>query len=154
MRVTRVRLRAAAGAAVLLAATAVSVAASSPAQAVEVRCNRVRDFTTASGQHNVWMPYLLGTFGDAYDCVLYRGLKDTDGAMPPRQTPVWQLQSTLNHCYAAGLSVDGDFGPRTEAALRWVQSAEGAVADGRYGPETRRKIKHQSTGEGCWKINQ
>src|SRR5215813_2671362 len=34
---------------------------------------------------------------------------------------VEELQDALNTCYGKGLTMDGDFGPRTETALRQVQ---------------------------------
>jgi peptidoglycan hydrolase-like protein with peptidoglycan-binding domain len=33
-------------------------------------------------------------------------------------------------------SADGDFGPRTEAAVKAMQSALGVTADGQYGPKS------------------
>jgi peptidoglycan hydrolase-like protein with peptidoglycan-binding domain len=42
------------------------------------------------------------------------------------------LQRTLNTCYGASLSVDGQFGSRTRAALRAAESTEGTTVDGIY----------------------
>jgi peptidoglycan hydrolase-like protein with peptidoglycan-binding domain len=39
-------------------------------------------------------------------------------------------------CYGAGLTVDGEYGPDTEAAVRAVQASEGVPQDGDYGPIT------------------
>ncbi|EHA51164.1 hypothetical protein MGG_10023 [Pyricularia oryzae 70-15] len=46
------------------------------------------------------------------------------------------LQTALNRCYAAGLDVDGDFGPKTTAAVKKAQRAEGGLdVDGIWGPK-------------------
>lgn len=45
---------------------------------------------------------------------------------------------------SGNLSVDGDFGPRTEAALKGVQSTIGTAADGGYGPNTRDRMRFRS----------
>jgi hypothetical protein len=47
------------------------------------------------------------------------------------------LQRTLNRCFSAGLSEDGDFGPLTEAALESAQGVVGTDDDGVYGNDTR-----------------
>lgn len=49
------------------------------------------------------------------------------------------LQTALNRCYAAGLDVDGDFGPKTTAAVKKAQRAEGGLdVDGIWGPKVSR----------------
>jgi hypothetical protein len=54
---------------------------------------------------------------------------------------VRQLQRCLNKVEQSGLGVDGDFGPRTERAVRHFQrSVRGLVADGEYGPKTAGKL--------------
>jgi hypothetical protein len=50
--------------------------------------------------------------------------------------PVERLQIDLNDCYLAGLTVDGEYGPDTENAVRAVQAEEGVSQDGDYGPQT------------------
>jgi peptidoglycan hydrolase-like protein with peptidoglycan-binding domain len=61
------------------------------------------------------------------------------------------LQYSLIYCYGANIASDGEFGPRTKAALRSAQQQAGAAQDGRYGPETRRKMLHRGTAPifGC-----
>jgi hypothetical protein len=44
-----------------------------------------------------------------------------------------------------GIKVDGDFGPKTEAALKAKQKKLGVVVDGRCGPYTWRALEGQST---------
>jgi peptidoglycan hydrolase-like protein with peptidoglycan-binding domain len=66
---------------------------------------------------------------------------------------VKSLQIQLNDCYWSGsntkghssafgtrLSEDGQYGSKTEAAVRAAQSAEHISADGDYGPQTRSHI--------------
>ncbi|WP_160311550.1 C40 family peptidase [Streptacidiphilus melanogenes] len=52
---------------------------------------------------------------------------------------VTQLQDLLN-THGAGLSVDGDFGPGTLAAVKNYQSAHGLSADGVVGPLTKSSL--------------
>ena len=49
------------------------------------------------------------------------------------------MQQRLN-VYGAGLAVDGDFGPVTEAAVREYQLRHGLVVDGITGPATRKAL--------------
>ncbi|WP_202918821.1 peptidoglycan-binding domain-containing protein [Saccharothrix deserti] len=69
-------------------------------------------------------------------------------------TIVSRFQATMRQCYGGlnlaspysdekvgQLATDGSFGPRTEAALKAVQSAIGTAADGIYGPNTRDRMR-------------
>ena len=52
--------------------------------------------------------------------------------------PVKRLQIDLNDCYGFDLTIDGEYGAATEAAVRSVQADEGVPQDGDYGPVTIR----------------
>lgn len=47
------------------------------------------------------------------------------------------MQRGLNSCYGAGITADGQFGPKTRSALIAVQKRIGVDADGSFGPQTR-----------------
>lgn len=49
---------------------------------------------------------------------------------------VVELQNLLNAAIGAGLVVDGDFGPKTEQAVRSYQASRGLAVDGVAGPDT------------------
>lgn len=49
-------------------------------------------------------------------------------------------QKLATHGRSIHLTVDGDFGPATEAAVKAFQSAEGLIADGLVGPKTREAL--------------
>jgi peptidoglycan hydrolase-like protein with peptidoglycan-binding domain len=56
-------------------------------------------------------------------------------------TCIISLQSWLNIFDQAGLAVDGDFGPATEAAVREFQRRHGLVPDGRFGDASRNALR-------------
>jgi hypothetical protein len=57
-------------------------------------------------------------------------------------TLVKQLQRCLNKVQGSALQVDGDFGPKTTAAVRTFQAGtRGLEVDGRYGPKTSGKLR-------------
>jgi peptidoglycan hydrolase-like protein with peptidoglycan-binding domain len=62
-----------------------------------------------------------------------------------RGDDVKALQKLLND-NGANLTVDGIFGPKTEAALRTYQKANGLASDGVYGPQTKSSLAGTSTG--------
>ena len=72
----------------------------------------------------------------------------------------YQLQRTLNSCYysrvnviGAMLAVDGNFGPRTKAALVKVQQYHRITADGIYGPQTASTIVHEARSDASgWSV--
>jgi hypothetical protein len=67
-----------------------------------------------------------------------------------RGQPVRTLQHLLR-AHGQGVRVDGDFGPRTAAAVRAVQRNRGLTADGVVGPKTWPtlviEVKHGSDGD-------
>lgn len=56
-------------------------------------------------------------------------------------TCIISLQTWLNIFDDAGLVVDGNFGPATEAAVRNFQSRHGLVPDGRFGDASRNALR-------------
>jgi peptidoglycan hydrolase-like protein with peptidoglycan-binding domain len=59
---------------------------------------------------------------------------------------VEQLQLDLNNVEDAGLTLDGDFGASTEAAVVQFQQAHGISADGTVGPATRAALDTAAPG--------
>ncbi len=80
----------------------------------------------------------LPSHGSNTGCLLRSG--NRTGADASRSA-VWWLQFDLNRCYGQALTLDGDFGPRTAAALKVAQRAAGIDRDGVYGPRTRSAIR-------------
>ncbi|QMU77777.1 hypothetical protein GXW83_20870 [Streptacidiphilus sp. PB12-B1b] len=68
----------------------------------------------------------------------------TDIAQGESDGCVTELQDLLN-ANGAGLSVDGDFGAATLAAVKTYQSAHSLSADGIVGPLTKAELDHTST---------
>jgi peptidoglycan hydrolase-like protein with peptidoglycan-binding domain len=54
--------------------------------------------------------------------------------------------------YGAGLALDGDYGPLTQAAVEHAQRVAGVTADGIYGPVTRNHINWSDFSGGCVKL--
>ena len=59
---------------------------------------------------------------------------------------ILQRSLNTNHCYDAGLQVDGIYGNLTAAAVRAVQGALHIAQDGVYGPQTRSHMLWRTLG--------
>ncbi|GIH02885.1 hypothetical protein Rhe02_09520 [Rhizocola hellebori] len=106
-----------------MAATAAVAAIATPAQAVGSFCDIAKaTYTGGYNNANIIMPANDGA--DGISCSMSRGASGSG---------VYALQQTLNRCYGESLSLDGQFGPRTQAALIRAQQRHGATRDlGRY----------------------
>lgn len=131
-----------AAAAVLVAASGVAgitLAAAGPASA-QASCTGTSVYTDAKG-FGVFIP-TIGNNTHRDNCDLGLG-NDSDA--------VATLQNTLNYCYGQHLTIDGDYGPLTQAAVKVAQRAVNIPADGIYGPQTRDHIKWYD-GTPCSKL--
>jgi hypothetical protein len=93
------------------------------------------------------------TGGNSTSCTMYSGYSTNplmdDAQWAHRGGAVWQLQDALNRCYGRSLTVDGNFGALTKAAVQYVQQAYGLSPDGVYGPKTAQVMYfpgHASSG--------
>jgi murein L,D-transpeptidase YcbB/YkuD len=132
-----------AAAAVLVAASGIAgitVAAAMPASA-QASCTDVSGFTDVKGYEAVIPTIGYQTHQD--NCEL--GVGNDSYA-------VVALQETLNDCYGQHLTVDGDYGPLTEAAVKVAQRDAGVTQDGVYGPQTRNAIKWWDSVTPCAKL--
>jgi peptidoglycan hydrolase-like protein with peptidoglycan-binding domain len=55
------------------------------------------------------------------------------------------LQDALARCNREGVTVDGEYGPQTAAAVMDVQQRAGITADGEYGPATLQAMRWPTT---------
>lgn len=71
-------------------------------------------------------------------------------AVPEKDTKidtVKEVQTWLNNSYNAKLVVDGEYGPKTKAALvKVLQKALGVYVDGSYGNQTNNAVKNLKVG--------
>ncbi|GHA06551.1 hypothetical protein GCM10010303_15250 [Streptomyces purpurascens] len=124
-------LRAKAGlstAAVLLSGVGLGLATASPAEAYAGYCNKSVTRSSALGSLSFAFEAKIPAHDKSMDCYMNRGANSA---------AVEALQISLNKCYGRSLDVDGDFGPATEAALKYAQGKEGLGVDGKYGKESR-----------------
>lgn len=76
-----------------------------------------------------------------------RGLVPALASIPPNLrkgssgTQVKNLQKDLNYVMKSGLAVDGEFGAKTETALKTFQKKYALVVDGIYGEKSMLKMK-------------
>jgi len=115
-------------------AGAITVGVPSPAAAgVTPQCTTRWNVLPAGAGGDIWMPYAEAAESDV--CFMHRGSYSWG---------VWALQKALSVCYGKAIAADLSFGPKTEQALREVQSSIGANPDGGYGPETRGLLRFVS----------
>jgi N-acetyl-anhydromuramyl-L-alanine amidase AmpD len=92
--------------------------------------------------------YLYNLHGEIADDVNKR----LNVVVPVKDTKidtVKEVQKWLNNSYASGLSVDGDYGPKTKAALvKALQKALGVSVDGKYGPKTSAAVRKNNLKKG------
>jgi peptidoglycan hydrolase-like protein with peptidoglycan-binding domain len=76
-------------------------------------------------------------------------MPSTDGTLRRGSTGngVRTLQTNLNKVMGSGLTVDGSFGPATEAALKAFQSKYKLTVDGIYGPQSAAMMKGALAGK-------
>ncbi len=135
----------AAGVTTVLVATALTLVPSGVASAATPLCTTMVNVNR--GGNNLSVP---ATGGGNVTCLISR----TQAA---NAAVVQGLQYTLKTCYptvhlaspysselVGNLAVDRSFGPRTEAAVKGVQSTIGTTPDGGYGPNTRNAMRFTS----------
>lgn len=112
----------------ILTTTVFTFGATKPAAAALPTCNNFSwEYIGGSMGAYALIPSAEG--GDRrYDCLLAYG-NHTWG--------VWALQRALNKCHNAGLVEDAIYGPKTKAAVTWIQGEARITTDGIYGPQTR-----------------
>jgi peptidoglycan hydrolase-like protein with peptidoglycan-binding domain len=124
------RARAAMAAMSLIVGLGVAVAAANPAAAADAPCTGSESYF--NGRIYVVMP--VASDG-AFSCYMNRGNTGDD---------VRAMQNTLNSCYGASLTIDGSFGPKTQAALRAAESTAGMTTDlGRYSSLDAYNLRHR-----------
>ncbi|GIF96721.1 peptidoglycan-binding domain-containing protein [Catellatospora citrea] len=132
-----------AAAAIVLAAAVVQLVAPSAAQAANPQCDGAGVIirTYGSDSYSAWIPAYRSS---NFNCWLLRGSHNSG---------VGHLQRALNHDFGdepgyVMLNPDNDFGPKTEAALRFAQTFwrthvdPNVKVDGGYGTQTRNLL--------CW----
>ncbi|MGY0057665.1 peptidoglycan-binding domain-containing protein [Streptomyces sp. LZ34] len=94
--------------------------------------------TTADG---LWGPDTERAYADYTGSGAY-----SDGGLTTIR-PVTYQQSAVNGLgYSPALVMDGIFGPKTEAGVKWLQTKVGTTADGLWGPDTEAAYGHFSDG--------
>jgi murein L,D-transpeptidase YcbB/YkuD len=136
---------------VVLSIGAVSVGASSAGAAAIRACNDtvvvVDTNTTTWYEYRATLPsdsaISQGAVGGCYE------IQGQTGA------EVKALQQTLNSCYGESLTTDGVFGALTTAAVKRTQGKVGVTQDGQYGPKTGAAMKWKTSYNGqtiCRKV--
>ena len=115
--------------AVTMLSAGLATLAAAPANAAATCTSAVTITSDSSGSvHGIVPGVSGGASWNPGECQLSEG---NSGA------GVKAMQRGLNACYDAGITVDGQFGPKTRSALIAVQKRINVSADGIFGPETR-----------------
>jgi peptidoglycan hydrolase-like protein with peptidoglycan-binding domain len=103
----------------------------------EPMCDGVVVVQSASGSTSVPGGAVRAGSSTSVACDMREGDVDDDA--------VRALQEALVRCNGQDLTVDGNFGPETRAALVQIQEQSGLSADGFYDPTTRDAIQWPAT---------
>jgi peptidoglycan hydrolase-like protein with peptidoglycan-binding domain len=129
----------------LLALGAV-ISVGTSAQAATPKCNSRLSMTGYLGG-GVYGLAEVPSYGTNTGCLL--SLNANTGT-DPGKSPVYWLQYNLNKCYGRSLAIDGIYGAKTVAAVKYAQSTvPGLAQDGAYGPNTRSAIKWDTEHTGA-----
>ncbi|AZM51154.1 peptidoglycan recognition protein [Streptomyces sp. WAC 06738] len=80
--------------------------------------------------------------------VAYNGGGGSDGGLTTIRTAAAQQRAVNGLGYTPELEVDGVFGPRTEAGVKWLQARVGTDADGLWGAATEAAYVAYTGGHG------
>ncbi|ONI71385.1 hypothetical protein BWI15_14445 [Kribbella sp. ALI-6-A] len=139
-RTTTVRRVAVAVSAAAVAAVPLTAAVTSASAAPQAlwQCEQVYNKTVNSAGWTV--PALSLWEESSTNCNLKYGdlpYRDPSNPFGNPASAIKALQTNLNYCYGAKLTVDGRYGSATRTAVTTVQKRHGITADGVYGPATR-----------------
>ncbi|MFI7411220.1 peptidoglycan-binding protein [Streptomyces sp. NPDC049627] len=79
----------------------------------------------------------------------YIGVGNSTNGLTSIRTVAAQQRAVNALGYSPELTVDGVFGPRTEAGVKWLQAKVSTAADGLWGPDTERAYADY-TGDGSY----
>lgn len=127
----------------LFVGLAASVAVVAPASAATPVC---QDTATGPYIYNYsivgYRSYYSTASTTTFNCRMYQGVYNNDA--------VETLQRTLKYCYGESLTLDGDFGPATKAAVKRAQAYHNISQDGVAGPITLSKLKWVNSSGSCF----
>lgn len=136
-------------AAVALAVSGMALSAVSASAATPL-CQKMITYTNAAGNRIV----VPATNTNSTTCNIGRDLVANTAVVTGLQRgliqcyPGVRLAAPYSDEFVRDLDRDGDFGPRTEAAVKGVQNYIRSTPDGIYGPNTRDRMKFPS-GTTC-----
>jgi peptidoglycan hydrolase-like protein with peptidoglycan-binding domain len=103
----------------------------------EPTCDGVVVVQSASGSTSVPGGEVRADSSTSVACDMREGDVDEDA--------VRAVQAAMVRCNGQDVTVDGNFGPETRAALAQIQQQSGLSADGFYGPATREAMQWPAT---------